>query len=129
MATWEGVPVAFAGILAFPHPIVKKGWRESRTVVLPDFQGLSIGVKLSDYIGSVFKANECRFFSKTAHPAMINYRLRHTELWKQTTHSREARDPAEKSMKSRGWDTTQRYCYAFEYIGPKSSDEDSKLFN
>ena len=128
MATWEGVPVAFTAILSFPHPIVKKAWRESRTVVLPDFQGLSIGVKLSDYIGSIFKANGCRFFSKTAHPAMINYRLRHTESWKQTTHSKKARND-HPSMNSRGWLVSERFCYAFEYIGPSSSVEDSKLFN
>ena len=128
LVTWEGVPVAFTALLAFPHPVVKGGWRESRTVVLPDYQGLGIGVRISDYMGSIVKAHNGRFFSKTAHPAMIAYRLKHTDKWKQTTHSREARKD-DSSMKSRGWDVSERYCYAFEYIGTPANANDAKLFS
>jgi ABC-type lipoprotein export system ATPase subunit len=127
LATWEGVPVAFTAILAFPHPVVKAAWRESRTVVLADYQGLSIGVKLSDYIGSILKANGKRFFSKTAHPAMITYRLKNTDKWRQTTHSRKARND-NPSMNNRGWSVSERFCYAFEYIGQPVSNENAKLF-
>jgi len=127
LATWEGVPVAFSAILPFPHPIVKGSWRESRTVVLPDYQGLGIGVKLSDHMGSIFKSTGGRFFSKTAHPAMIAYRLKYTELWTQTRHSRKNRTDT-PSSKSSGWLVSDRLCYAFEYIGPNSSNEDAKLF-
>jgi len=128
MATWDGVPVAFTAILAFPHPVVKRGWRASRTVVLPDYQGLGIGVKLSDFMGSVFKANGCRYFSKTAHPAMIAHRLKHADMWKETTHSRKSRNPINKSMNERGWFSSARNCYAFEYIGASSNETDAKLF-
>jgi len=128
LATWNNVPVAFTAILAFPHPVVKNGWRESRTVVLPDYGGLSIGVNLSNFIASVFKSNGCRFFSKTAHPAMIAHRLKRPTLWKETTHSRKSRNPINNSMNARGWFASNRVCHAFEYIGPKSSNEDAKLF-
>lgn len=134
LATWGGVPVAFSAILSFPHPVVKGGWRESRTVVLPDYQGLGIGVKLSDYMASIVTANvnkdgiKNRFFSKTAHPAMIAYRLKNNHMWKQTTHSRKARND-HPSMNSRGWLVSERMCYAFEYIGPKASIKIAKLFN
>ena len=128
LATWEGVPVAFTAILSFPHPVVKGGWRESRTVVLPDYQGLGIGIKLSNYMGSLIKSKGGRFFSKTAHPAMIASRLNHPEMWRQTTHSRQRRDPKEASMNSRGWQVSNRYCYAFEYIGKSATKQNAKLF-
>jgi ABC-type lipoprotein export system ATPase subunit len=129
MATWEDVPVGFIAILSFPHPFMKNCWRESRTVVLPEFQGFGIGIKLSNYFGSLIKCNGGRFFSKTVHPSLIAFRLKNPELWRETSHSREARNPAEKSMKSRGWDTTTRFCYAFEYIGPASSKDEAILFS
>lgn len=119
-------PVAFNATLSFPHPTVKNAWRESRTVVLPEYQGLGIGTKLSDHIGSMIVANGGRYFSKTIHPSMINYRL-NSNNWKETTHSRKARTP-NKSMMDRNWNATQRYCYAFEYIGAKSSEKDACVF-
>ena len=128
LATWNDVPVAFSAILSFPHSVVKKGWRESRTVVLPDYQGLGIGVKLSNYIGSMIKAGGGRFFSKTIHPAMVAYRLKNKNLWKETSHSRESRKIDEIGMINKNWDVTNRYCYAFEYIGEASTIDESKLF-
>ena len=134
VATWNDIPVAFCGILNFCHPVIKAAYRESRTVVLGDYQGLSIGVKLSDFIGSIVTANTnkngipYKFYTKTRHPAMVAYKLKHTDLYRQTSHSGEARNPAEKSMKSRGWDTTEKKCWCFEYIGPKASETDAKLF-
>lgn len=128
LATWEDVPVAFSAVLSFPHAVVKNGWRASRTVVLPDYQGLGIGVRLSNHMGSMIKAGGGRFFSKTIHPAMVAYRLKNKNLWKETAHSRESRKIDEKGMLSKGWDVSNRYCYAFEYIGNSSTVEDSKLF-
>lgn len=128
VATWNDVPVACIAIIALPNPYLKNAWRASRTVVLPDYQGLGIGVKLSDYFGSLIKAGNGRFFSKTIHPAMIAYRLKHKANWKETTHSREARKPLNTSMLKRNWYVSDRFCFSFEYVGDKSSEEESKLF-
>lgn len=130
LAIWNGRPVAFSSSLTMPSPYFKGGWRETRTVVLPDFQGLGIGVKFSDYIGALVKANGGRYFSKTIHPAMVSYRLRSSD-WKETSHSRQARNA--KSSQSKGmdnvkWETTSRPCWAFEYIGAPASSSDAKLF-
>lgn len=127
MVTWNERPVAFNATLSFPHPYVKNAWRGSRTVVLPDYQGLGIGSWLSDYIGSMVKTNDGRYFSKTTHPAMISYRLK-SKSWKETTHSRKARKASNKSMLARNWVATERYCYAFEYIGEPCTKEESQLF-
>lgn len=126
LVTWNDVPVAFTSILAMPHPFFKNGWRETRTVVLPDFQGLGIGCKISDYVGSMIKARGGRYFSKTIHPAMIAYRLK-SGLWKETSHSRESRNPS-KSMEKKNWFVSNRYAYAFEYTGPATSENDAQLF-
>lgn len=128
VATWNNEIVGFVGILAFPHPKFSNGYRESRCVILPDYQGLSLGVKLSDFIASICVTNGKRYFSKTSHPAMISYRNKHQELWKTTTHSGKARND-HPSMNSRGWLVSNRLCMAYEYIGPKVSNEDAKLFN
>lgn len=127
VACWNKIPVAFNATLSFPHPVVKKAWRGSRTVVLPDFQGLGIGSRLSDHIGSMVVARGGRYFSKTIHPSMIAYRLK-SKSWKETAHSRKARNPSNHSMLARNWNATDRYCYAFEYIGNPSTIEDSKMF-
>lgn len=127
IAYWGDKPVAFSAIISFPHPVVKNAWRATRTVVLPDYQGLGIGVRLSDYMASTVVYGGGRFFSKTSHPAMIQYRLK-SNKWKETTHSRKSRDPKNKSMLERNWKASDRFCYAFEYIGDPCSEEESKLF-
>jgi len=127
IAYWKDVPVAFNATLSFPHPFVKNAWRGSRTVVLPDFQGLGIGSRLSDHIASMVVEKGGRYFSKTIHPSMIAYRLK-SGLWKETTHSRKSRNPKNKSMLAMNWNATDRFCYAFEYIGKPSSSEESKIF-
>lgn len=89
-AVWNGTLVGFASALAFPNGNFKNAWREHRTVVLPDFQGFGIGVRLSDAVGFIFKAEGCRYFSKTAHPRMGEYRNA-SPLWTPTSKNMKAR--------------------------------------
>jgi GNAT superfamily N-acetyltransferase len=46
--------VGFVGSLIQPGAYTKDTWRESRTVVLPDMQGLGLGPRLSDAVASLF---------------------------------------------------------------------------
>lgn len=87
LASWQGRVVGFSSILAFPRAGLTNGWREHRTVVLPEFQGLGIGVRLSDTIGRCVLEWGGRFFSKTAHPRMGGYREA-SPLWRPTTKNR-----------------------------------------
>ena len=70
--------VGFAAVL--PQPGKKKVgdprtiWRESRLVVLPECQGLSIGPQLSDLVGDWHVRSGKRFTSKTRHPRFGAYR-------------------------------------------------------
>jgi Fe-S cluster assembly ATPase SufC len=48
--------------------------REHRTVVLPDFQGIGVGNRVSELCASYWLAVGRRAFSTTSHPGMIHYR-------------------------------------------------------
>lgn len=71
----ENNVAAFTSYITFPVCNGDKSYREHRTVVLPDFQGVGIGNKLSSFLGEYIYQNfKYPFFSTTSHPAMIHYR-------------------------------------------------------
>lgn len=67
----NNIPVAFCGIIHFPHPKVKNFKRVTRLVVLPDYQGIGIGNKLLNYIAIYYKKNKYRFRITTSTPALM----------------------------------------------------------
>jgi hypothetical protein len=74
LATWQGRPVAFS---AWIHALVKYGGRrEHRTVTLPDYQGVGIGMAVSSFCAALYWALGQRATSTTSHPAFIAARLR-----------------------------------------------------
>jgi len=121
LATWDGVLVAFASALPFPNGNFKNGWRGHRTVVLPDFQGLGIGVRLSDSVGRIFLEAGCRYFSKTVHPRMGAYRDA-SPLWRATSKNRKARPDYSETRKTKEDGHKMRHvdrvAYSHEFIGP-----------
>ena len=56
--------------------------REHRLVVLPDYQGLGIGLRLSEAVGSLTLAKGLRYTSRTAHFVLRNARA-NSPKWKQ----------------------------------------------
>jgi GNAT superfamily N-acetyltransferase len=124
LATWDGVRVAFSAALAFPNANFSNAWREHRTVVLPDFQGLGIGISISNAVASMFVARGCRYFSKTAHPRLGEYRNTST-LWRPTSkNGMSRRDYAQSKRKTKEDGHkhlhVNRACYSHEFIGWKS---------
>ncbi len=120
LAFWEGVMVGFVAVIAMPNGNLKRAWRGHRTVVLPDFQGLGIGVRISDAIGEIILREGGRYFSKTANHRMGEYRER-SPLWVPTSKNRKARPDyssdrptKEASYKRRH---IERNCYSHEYKG------------
>lgn len=119
-AVWEGRTVGFASAIAYPNGYIKNAWREHRTVVLPDFQGMGLGVRISDALATIFVLDGCRFFSKTAHPRMGEYR-NNSPLWKPTSknmrarkdynHNRKTKESAYKHLHM------DRLTYSHEFIG------------
>lgn len=79
-------PVGFS---SWVHRMTRNGraadMREHRTVVLPDFQGVGIGNRLSEVCASIWVGLGGRAFSTTSHPAMIGYRSR-SDAWRTIRH-------------------------------------------
>jgi len=109
----EETIVGFASSLPQPSGHFKNGYREHRTVVLPDFQGLGLGPKISDMVAQIHLDEGKRYFSKTAHPRFGAYRDR-SPAWRKTSHYKKAQKGNEVGRLGFG-DT--RTCFAHEYIG------------
>jgi GNAT superfamily N-acetyltransferase len=120
LAIWGGVVVGFASCIAFPSGNWKNGWRGHRTVILPDFQGLGIGTRVSDAVGEMILAEGGRYFSKTSNHRMGGYR-NHSPKWRATSkNGRDRQDYASgRITKESGhsWRHIDRVCYSHEYMG------------
>lgn len=79
-------PGAFGAAIPFPHGYIRNAWRGTRTVTLPEYQGLGLGVRLSDWIAEAHVRGGYRYFSRTSHPRMGEYRDRHPN-WRATASS------------------------------------------
>lgn len=137
VATWDDNLVAFTSALTMPSGTLRYAWREHRTVVIPDYQGLGIGAILTDWLGARICAEvhedgeHSRFYSRTSHPRLAQYRRSHPELWRETKKSGKLRKEwwsgaavgnphGERATQVRNADTT-RPAFSFEYIGNGTS--------
>lgn len=106
----NGRLAAFSATLPFPG--VRGLLRLSRTVTLPDWQGLGLGHVLTDALGAAYKATGRRVRSYPSHPAYIRARDR-------SPHWRLCVPPGNFRPKKRNSFTTYaRPCAVFEYCGP-----------
>lgn len=119
LATVWGQPAAFAAAIPFPHGAIERGWRETRLVTLPDYQGLGIGPRLSDWVAEAHVRAEYRYFSKTTHPRLGDYR-ESAPQWKPTSQNR--KQATGKAAVSFGrWSGSMRLSYSHEYVLPRRS--------
>lgn len=112
--TWNNKVVAFQSILPLPSGGFSNGWREHRLVVLPDFQGLGLGARISEWMGGVLRASGRLFFTKTVNPALGLYRQKHSEKWMPTSHNLKGMSDKEASRMMGG---LTRLSYCHRYIG------------
>lgn len=131
--TWNDKPVAFIGILPFPHGSLKNAFRVSRLVVLPDFQGLGIGFKLLSYVSSLYVAEGMRMYIKTSNPGLGEKLVSTPNLWRETSVSQKEYNENEIKKAANGnmWGMkSSKKFYSSEYIGEKSNDStDVIMFN
>jgi GNAT superfamily N-acetyltransferase len=115
LATWDEKFVAFSSVLHFPHPKCSNFKREHRTVVLPDFQGVGIGNRLSEFIARHYTTQGFRFISTTSAPSMIKHRSK-SPNWR--THRFGRSSIAGKTTNTLS-KTIRNSCISasFEYIG------------
>ena len=109
----------------------RKAYREHRTVVLPDFQGLGIGPRISDTVAQFYLDQGKRYFSKTAHIRFGGYRDRENSDWKPTCkylkeradisdkrkRDKNAEEAGHKALFSDYHGDSNRICYSHEYVG------------
>lgn len=109
----EDQPAAFCSVLHYPS---KTGgfWKEHRTVVRPDFQGVGLGNLLSEYCASLFAATSKSYCDTTSHPGHVHHRYR-SPFWKVT---RKASFVAKPGAKAKATASHQRLTYSFRYCGP-----------
>lgn len=135
-----GRPAVFTAVTSFPHPR-RSGWREHRTVCLPDFQGVGLGNAMSELIAGIYHATGKPYRSITSHPAMIRHRAR-SPLWKMVrkpgvmpsaSGSRSIQSFATKQTAAQAKAkflrsaSVSRLTASFEYVGPARVEEARKL--
>jgi len=119
IGVWEGQVVAFGAAITLPSGTLKNAWRGHRTVILPDFQGMGIGVRFSDAIAQIHIDEGHRYFSRTAHPRMGSYRQT-SPLWVGTSKNLKLRtDIKHDKVYNNHFGDNKRICYSHEYKGPK----------
>tara|TARA_R110002096_G_scaffold12207_3_gene44302 strand:+ start:328 stop:1419 length:1092 start_codon:yes stop_codon:yes gene_type:complete len=118
VALWGEEVVGFTSSLAFPCGTIKKATRGHRTVILPDFQGLGLGVRISDAMAALMTAKGYRQFSKTTHPRLGEYRNK-SPLWRPTSKNMKARKGLGPHQNGgQRWKGRGVFSYSHEYIGP-----------
>jgi ABC-type lipoprotein export system ATPase subunit len=119
-------PAAFVGAISYPSGTVRDAFRASRLVTLPDFQGLGLGPRMADFIAEAYVREGKRYFAKTAHPRLGEYRER-SDKWKPTSKNKKYRtdvisDAERQKRRNRftAWTMNpDRFVYSHEYIGAK----------
>lgn len=122
----EGQPAAFTSYIHFPHPSDARYKREHRTVVLPDFQGVGLGNRLSEWQGAHLTSEGWRFISTTSHPAMIRHRYA-SPLWRVNrklgrVSPRTTKATITGNLASSGG----RFTAGFEYVGGNPSADSTR---
>jgi len=133
LALWGDRIVGFSSTISLPGwtPPLYDGdtrlkWREARTVVLPDFQGLGIGTRISDAVGEIMLEQNVRYYSKTSHIRMGEYREK-SPLWRATVSNLKDRSSDKHDHKKRLIPLARdRICYSHEYIGINNKSYDPK---
>lgn len=113
VARWDDKPVGFVAVLQQPHAKAKKLRRESRLVVLPDYQGVGIGNRLSEFIGALYTRWGFRYISTSSHPSIIRHRHK-SPRWRTTRMpSHQAKESLKQGSASA---STGRLTSSFEFV-------------
>lgn len=115
----NNVIAGFCAVLPFPHPKLKNAWREHRTVVLPDFQGVGIGSTFTNYVADLMKKEGKKYISTTSNPAMIFARAK-DKKWITTRIGRTSlgsNNGVVQNKHKKGSTSAARITVGFEYVG------------
>lgn len=79
-ATVNGDLAGFCSVLPLPHTKLIAAFKEHRTVVLPDFQGIGVGVALRNFVADLYSRQGREFRTVTSNPALIHH-MTASPLW------------------------------------------------
>ncbi len=114
---WNNKPIGINIISPLPSGSLENAFRESRIVVLPDYQGLSIGYEISRITGAIYRSVGRRYFTKTVHPALGEKRNNCSD-WRPTPDNGKERKKRKKEFNyEHHWKHNSRPSYCHEYIG------------
>lgn len=121
VALVNGNAAALCAMLYFPHPRHQNTYRLSRTVVMPDYQGIGIGAVFSGEIAANYRALGRRVIATLSHPALIRARLNSPE-WICTRKPSRTKKSKHDLLSLQGSRASGRMTVGFEYIGdPKTT--------
>jgi energy-coupling factor transporter ATP-binding protein EcfA2 len=117
----DGEPVGMIAVIHYPHPSGLY-YREHRTVVLPDYQGIGIGNRMSELVASAYAATGKRYFASTLHPSHVLHRVK-SSLWSlDRKNAFKKRSRTTKRVGTGKTSAAKRSIYSFRYIGPKNAE-------
>ena len=110
-ALWNRKPVAFCATL----PLIGRHnhWRITRLVVLPDYQGVGIGMRVAEAIAELHHAEGRRMNITASHPAVIAH-CRGSPRWRLVQLRRNGSRPSSRYSNYQG--STTRPVASFEYV-------------
>lgn len=122
----DGVPAGFFGMInQVGKGLPKHAYRSSRQVILPDFQGLGVSLKIREFIASVWcgGGDGYAFYTKTIHPR-VGEAMTKSPNWSPTGYNgKERANVKDKKAKNR----LSRKSYTFKYTGPTLSGYDDLM--
>lgn len=89
VCTCNGKIAGFHSALHFPHPKKKNTMIGHRLVILPDYQGVGIGLVFSNFLGEYFAQRGKKYIYTTSSPSMIKACSR-SPNWRITRINRES---------------------------------------
>jgi hypothetical protein len=123
---WNNKPIGIVAIINQPGPNERKyAMAISRIVIIPDFQGMGLGIKLTEFCGGLIRNENGLCFIKTVNPALGIY-YNKSKTWRGTANngkSRTIKEDTDKSAKNR----LERASYCHEYIGESISGYEDLL--
>lgn len=110
-------PAVMTAILPLVNANIRNARRISRTVVLPDYQGIGIGNKFVDAVASGLKAQGLDLYTTTSHPARVRA-LNKSKNWEMIRQpSRVAQRGRTSSIAGRLGLSRSRITTGFKYAG------------
>tara|TARA_R110000851_G_scaffold325893_1_gene494122 strand:- start:111 stop:1271 length:1161 start_codon:yes stop_codon:yes gene_type:complete len=122
-------PIAFIAVLPLPNGNLKNAFRITRVVVLPDFQGLGIGVEILNLISSMYFKDNKTIYIKTSNPALFMSMKRNLENW-ELVKSYDNLEQIKKQNLKQDQQRKVSVAKSYKYIGkPYDGNIDIVVFN